>query len=83
MVIGVTHPYARMCRYNKATSSYAEEYKWYWDRLTYEYDYFLMLYFSIGLSVLWCVQVCFCCLPCYQTPISEIGEQIKPAAVSV
>ena len=81
MIIGVTNPYARMCRYNKATSSYAEEYKWYWNRMTYENDYFLMTYFAIALSSLWCIQVCCCCIPCYRTPISEVGEQIEPVTV--
>lgn len=32
MIVGVTNPYARMCQYNKATSTYDEKYWWHWDR---------------------------------------------------
>ena len=77
MIVGVTNPYARMCQYNKATSTYDEKYWWHWDRQTYEDDYHFMLYGAMGMGVCWCIQVCLCCIPCYWTPTKEIIVPLK------
>ena len=60
-----------MCQYNKATSTYDENYVWYWNRFTYEDDYNMMLYGAIGMSACWSIQVLCCCIPCCQTPATE------------
>ena len=31
----------------------------------------------MGMGVCWLIQVCLCCLPCYQTPTKEIVAPLK------
>ena len=71
MFFGVYSPFPRVCQYNKASSTYDGGYKWTWDSATYEGDFGLMYGMSITMAINWCIQVCFCCLPLYMTPIEK------------
>ena len=69
MLVGVGNPFARICQYNKATSTYAGDYKWDWEGRTYSGDFKFMFSCSIVMSFMWCIQITCCALPCFMTPI--------------
>ena len=71
ILVGVYNPFARVCQYNMATSTYKGEYRWEWTGATYKDDYTLLFIVGIAFSVSWFIQVFFCCMPLCMTPIES------------
>ena len=82
MVAGANNTFAQICNYNLSTSTYEGNYKWSWEGVTYESDLGMMLGFGVALSFTWFLQVFFCCLPLYLTPIGIPGvDDVKQTPV--